>query len=480
MKKIVKILLLLLLVFPFFSYNSLNAQEEKKFVVSFTGIGCPHCAQVSPQLHSRVENGTLIVIEYEIYSNVANSQAFSTYAQSFDLDLGIPQILFNKDMKGIGDAPIIENIDSMINKAVANEIPLADGRLISFEDFNLNSLVRYPTIYSKDRVAIRKSITQLSEEENEQIKTFIYSSSINDALSSLKGNSTKAEIVKTPGGNLTYDHAIKLNGWLLQWSGDAIPVIENTDETETDDEEIAESKEEKLSIGKIISLGLADSVNPCALSILALVLISIITYNPGKRKDILLAGLSFILAVVIMYLLYGVLIIKAFQAVQSITAIREFLFSKLGINLVLGVFASIFGVLEIKDFISYKPGSIGTEMPLSLRPKVSKIIAKVTSPLAAFGVGLFVTLFLLPCTIGPYIILGGLLSSGSLITAVPSLLLYNLIFILPMLAVVLAVYFGTKKVEDITNWRNKNVRYMHLVAGILLLSIGLLMIFGKF
>jgi cytochrome c biogenesis protein CcdA len=49
-----------------------------------------------------------------------------------------------------------------------------------------------------------------------------------------------------------------------------------------------------------------------------------------------------------------------------------------------------------------------------------------------------------------------------------------------MLAVVLAVYFGTKKVEDITNWKDKNVRYMHLVAGILLLSIGLLMIFGKF
>ena len=481
MKKIIKILIPLLLIIPFFLSSTLvNGQESQKFAVSFTGIGCPHCAKVSPQLHSRVENGTLILIEYEIYSNVANSQAFSTYAQSFDLDLGIPQILFNKDIKGVGDTPIIENIDSMIEKAQANEIPLADGRVISFEDFNLNSLVRYPTIYSKDRVAIRKSITQLSEEENEQIKTFIYSSSIDDALSTLKGSSTKTEIVKTPGGNLTYDHAVKLNGWLLQWNGNALPVIEESEETKTNNEETAENQEEMLSIGKIISLGLADSVNPCALSILALVLISIITYNPGKRKDILLAGLSFILAVVIMYLLYGVLIIKAFQAVQSITAIREFLFNKIGINLILGIFASIFGVLEIKDFISYKPGSIGTEMPLSLRPKVSKIIAKVTSPLAAFGVGLFVTLFLLPCTIGPYIILGGLLSSGSLTSAVPSLLLYNLIFILPMLAVVLAVYFGTKKVEDVTNWKDKNVRYMHLVAGILLLSIGLLMIFGKF
>ena len=162
---------------------------------------------------------------------MANSQAFSTYAQSFDLDLGIPQILFNKDIKGVGDTPIIENIDSMIEKAQANEIPLADGRVISFEDFNLNSLVRYPTIYSKDRVAIRKSITQLSEEENEQIKTFIYSSSIDDALSTLKGSSTKTEIIKTPGGNLTYDHAVKLNGWLLQWNGNALPVIEESEET---------------------------------------------------------------------------------------------------------------------------------------------------------------------------------------------------------------------------------------------------------
>jgi len=82
MKKIIKILIPLLLIIPLFLSSTLvNGQESQKFAVSFTGIGCPHCAQVSPQLHSRVENGSLILIEYEIYSNVANSQAFSTYAQ---------------------------------------------------------------------------------------------------------------------------------------------------------------------------------------------------------------------------------------------------------------------------------------------------------------------------------------------------------------------------------------------------------------
>ena len=367
----------------------------------------------------------------------------------------------------------------MISSASANEVPLADGRLISFGDFNLNSLTRYPNIYSKNRVVIRKSITKISNEENDQIKNFIYSSSIEDAVSQLKGKTAEPEIVKTSSGNFTYDHAVEINGWKLQWNGNVLPTVQNSNQPTTQDEKEPQ-EDNKLSIGKIISLGLVDSVNPCALSMLALVLISIITYNPGKRKDILLAGLSFILAVVIMYLLYGVLIIKAFEIVQSITVVREFLFGKLGINIILGVFASIFGVLEIKDFISYKPGSIGTEMPLFLRPKASKLIAKVTSPLAAFGVGIFVTLFLLPCTIGPYIILGGLLSSSGVVKAIPSLLLYNLIFILPMLAVTLIVYFGTSKVEDVKDWKDKNVRYMHLIAGVLLLAIGLLMIFGRF
>ncbi len=480
MKKIIKILIPLLLIIPLFISSTLvNGQESQKFAISFTGIGCPHCAKVSPLIHKKVEEGSLIIIEYEIYNNVANAQALDTYAASFNLDLGIPQILFNKEINEAGDTPIIGNIDTMINSASANEIPLAGGRLIPFEDFNLNSLTRYPRIYSKDRVAIRESVTQLSSEENNQIKNFIYSSSIENAVSTLKGKTVEPDIVKTSSGSFTYDNAIEINGWKLQWNGNALPAVQNSNQQSTQNEK--ESQEDnKLSVGKIISLGLVDSVNPCALSMLALVLISIITYNPGKRRDILIAGLSFILAVVIMYLLYGVLIIKAFEIVQSITVVREFLFGKLGINIILGVFASIFGVLEIKDFISYKPGSIGTEMPLFLRPKVSKLIAKVTSPLAAFGVGIFVTLFLLPCTIGPYIILGGLLSSSGIANAIPSLLLYNLIFILPMLAVTLLVYFGTSKVEDVKDWKDKNVRYMHLIAGVLLLAIGILMIFGRF
>ncbi len=479
MKKILKsFLFIVLLATIFLPFVNVYAQAEinsKKFVLSFTGIGCPHCAKVAPKLHEQVEKGSLILIEYEIYKVIANSQALDTYSKAYDLNLGIPQILFNKDLKGVGDLPIIDNLENMISSSEIDTIPLSDGKLVNFEDFTLNSLERYPKIYSKERVAIRQSLTQLSDQEDSMIKNFIYADTIESALEGLNGRKAKVEDVDTPAGVIKYENALKVNGWLLQWNGEE---IQGNSTTEGDNE--SEENGSTLSIGRIITLGLADSVNPCALSILALVLISIITYNPGSRRDILLAGLAFVTAVLIMYLLYGFLIIKAFEVVQSITSIREFLYGSLGINFILGICAIILGVLGLKDFFSYKPGRVGTEMPLFLRPKVTKLIAKVTSPIAAFTVGLFVTLFLLPCTIGPYVILGGLLAEDGFLTALPSLFLYNVIFVLPMIAVTLIVYFGSKKGEDIQDWKEKNVRYMHLVTGVLLLLIGILIVLGRF
>lgn len=476
MKKIFKYLILTiflsLLFLPFSKIKSQELINENKIGIYFTGVGCPHCAKVSPVLHERVQEGNLIIIEYEIYKNIANSQSLNEYSDNYNLDLGIPQLLFSNNNHQSGDSPILENLDSMINSAKNNEISLQTGKSTTWSELNLNDLKRYPRIYSKDRIAIRESITQLDSSQNELIKGYI-SNNLN--TNTLDGKEITPQKVLTPGGTLNYENAIKVNGWILQWNGDSINSSGTTDNSNSTTEENSE-----ISLGKIISLGLADSINPCALSILALVLISIVTYNPGDKKQILLAGFSFVLAVLIMYFIYGFLIIKAFEVAQSISIIREFLYGDLNINILLGIVAIILGILGLKDYFSYKPGTIGTEMPLYLRPKVAKLIAKVTSPFAAFSIGMFVTLFLLPCTIGPYIILGGLLASDGFIKAIPSLLIYNFIFVLPMLAVIFLVYLGTSRAEDVKDWRDRNVRYMHLVAGILLFIIGILILTGKF
>ena len=460
---------LLLTLFLLPSVLKISAQEstQPKFAIYFGGIGCPHCSKVTPVLLKKVQEQKMIVMEYEIYKNLANSQALSGYADSYGLSLGIPQIMFDEENKNSGDSPILNNLDEMIQQASEGKIFLVEGESVSFDDLNLNDLTRYPTFYSKDRIAIRKSLTKLTEQQNVQVKNFISSSTIEEAIKDLDGKKSKTEKADYSGGSLKFENALEVNGWLLQWNGES---LEGDSKTTTNGTTTNESS--GVSIGKTILLGLADSVNPCAISVLALMLIAIVTYNPGNRKQILLAGLAFVLAVVIMYLFYGYLIITAFQFIQSLASIKLYIYKALGVG------AIILGVLELKDYFKYKPGGFGTEMPLFLRPKVNKIISKVTSPIGAFGMGLFVTLFLLPCTIGPYIILGGLLAEQGFINAIPMLLLYNLVFVSPMIVVTILVFIGSKKAEDVKDWKEKNVRKMHLIAGALMLLIGVLMVLG--
>ena len=228
-----------------------------------------------------------------------------------------------------------------------------------------------------------------------------------------------------------------------------------------------------LTLGKITALAAADAVNPCALAVLTLILIAILTHNPENKKKVLLAGLAFSLSVFILYLIYGLVIIQFFKSFSLfIDSFKIYLIKGLA------VLAVLLGMLNIKDFIKYRPGSFATEMPLFLRPKLKNMISKVASPKGAFLMGIFVTLFLLPCTIGPYIIASGILSYLDIIKTLPWLLYYNLIFILPMIAITLIVYFGYSTIERVSGWKEVHIRSLHLISGLLLIGIGILMFFG--
>ncbi len=226
-----------------------------------------------------------------------------------------------------------------------------------------------------------------------------------------------------------------------------------------------------ITIARIISLALADAINPCALAVMTMVLVSILLTDPDKKHRVLVGGLAFTLAVFIGYFLYGLIIIQLFKSfIRFISTIYPYLTNGLA------VLAILLGIFNIKDFIIYKPGGLATEMPMKLRPRVKQLIKKITSPRGAFYIGIFVTLFLLPCTIGPYIIASGSLSTLSFIKTIPWLILYNLIFIIPMLAITIIVYTGLTEADKISMWKEKNIKYIHLITGLLLIGLGIAII----
>jgi len=113
------------------------------------------------------------------------------------------------------------------------------------------------------------------------------------------------------------------------------------------------------------------------------------------------------------------------------------------------------------------------EIPLSWRPTMKKIINRATSPLGAFFVGFVVSLFELPCTGGPYIVILGLLAKEvTRATGIIYLLLYNLVFVMPLIILSTIIYKGLSTTEKLEKIRQEKIKILHLIAGILMLIIG--------
>jgi cytochrome c biogenesis protein CcdA len=230
---------------------------------------------------------------------------------------------------------------------------------------------------------------------------------------------------------------------------------------------------ELLSLGKITALAFANSVNPCQIAMLVLVLITILTQNQEKKKKVLFAGLAFISAVYIGYLFYGIVLVQLFQTFTGL--LRQ---GAIYVRYIFAVLSMLIGGLQIKDFFFYRQGSFATEMPIWMRPKAKKFIQKVTSPFGAFLTGFIITLFLSPCTMAPLLIATESLSQLGLIGALPWLLYFNFIIVLPLIAITLIVYKGVTTAESVAQWRERNIRKLHLIAGILLFLVGLAMLMG--
>ena len=226
---------------------------------------------------------------------------------------------------------------------------------------------------------------------------------------------------------------------------------------------------EKASLWVITCAGLVDAINPCAIAVLLILLGGLLVFKEQGRRRVLLSGFSFISALYLAYFLLGLGLISFLQ-LSGLAAV----FHRL-----IGGLAIIVGLFNIKDFIWYGGGGFVMEIPRSWRPTMQKVLLKVSSPAGAFLAGLLVTLFELPCTGGPYLFVLGLLShSLSRIEAIPLLLYYNLIFVSPLIILTFLIYLGYASVEKAIDWKERNLRLLHLIAGLLMLGLGV-WVFGS-
>jgi len=263
------------------------------------------------------------------------------------------------------------------------------------------------------------------------------------------------------------------------------PILENLEKAIMDNRGVACPKLEKvqaigstgaksslkklgaLSLVTVIGAAIVDSINPCAIAVLLILLGALLV--SGNKKKALKAGFAFTISIYIVYFLFGLGLFSALQ----VSGLSYWFYK------IIGFLAIIIGLTNIKDYFWYGAGGFVTEIPISWRPRLKKMLGAVTSPIGAFLMGFLVCLFELPCTGGPYIFILGLLAERATVMAtIPILLLYNMFFVLPLAIITLLMYFGFASVEKTTEWKEKNIRILHLVAGLIMLALGIIVVLG--
>src|SRR3989338_7066193 len=224
----------------------------------------------------------------------------------------------------------------------------------------------------------------------------------------------------------------------------------------------------QVSIELVIGAALADSINPCVFGVL-IFLMAYMTRVFKNKTRMLLAGLVYVAAVYITYFLIGLGIFSL-----ALTAGWAKPFYRFAASI-----AIIAGLFEIKDYFWYGKGFSLQMIPgASQRIKhYSKAMEKLETrhPVLRLGVaallGVFVVFVELPCTGAPYLAILGMLSTGDFASGVPLLLLYNLIFILPLFVIIGLVYAGSAS-ATLKKWKEENKGVMRLAIGLFLLALG--------
>jgi cytochrome c biogenesis protein CcdA len=206
---------------------------------------------------------------------------------------------------------------------------------------------------------------------------------------------------------------------------------------------------------------LIDSVNPCAFSIL-LVTIAFLFALGRLRGSVLAIGGLYVAGVFAVYLAIGVGLLQVLHLFET-----PHFMALLGAALLVGG-----GALSMAGELI--PGfPLRLAVPHAAHRRIATLIDRA-SLTVAFPLGALVGLCEFPCTGGPYLMAVGLLHDQATVwQGAGYLLLYNAIFVLP-LVLILLVASDKRLVEQAQAWHRDHKGRMRLWGGAAMIALGLL------
>ena len=227
-----------------------------------------------------------------------------------------------------------------------------------------------------------------------------------------------------------------------------------------------------ITLPTVLVAGVVDGINPCAFTVLLLFITALLTsVQVGAqsvnaiRMRILARGGIYIAAIFVTYLALGVGLL---QTIGLFT--RQHLPARLG-----ALFAILFGLWMLKDFFLpnwgwrlQAPGKVGA--------LAHGAAQKATVPALIVG-GFLIGLCTVPCSGAVYLgVLSLLALQPSALLGYTFLVLYNLVFVLPLIVILVAAS-ARPTLNRLAHWNIHHKEWVRLVLGGGVVVMGLIILY---
>jgi glutaredoxin len=227
----------------------------------------------------------------------------------------------------------------------------------------------------------------------------------------------------------------------------------------------------------VIGAGLVDGINPCAFTTI-IFFIAYLAFIGRKKKEVLYTGIAFTSAVFVTYLLIGLGAFKFLRVLSGFSFLRHILY------LVAACAALVFGVFSLYDYYKVRKDKIKElklQLPKAVKNRIYKVIRERTGIgnilIAALTVGFLISVLELACTGQMYLptitFVAG--ASGLRSRAILLLVIYNIMFVLPLVIVFLLSFYGTTS-QKLSRIMMKHLGKTKALTSVLFFCLGILLI----
>lgn len=468
MKKGLLLIGLILLITPVFS--------ETICVNYFTYIHCSNCEYTDPIVLDEWNDyyDNLVIIEY-VYDSWTdtNAQLLGEFSENYNSYSAVPQLIINEDDIRIGRNNV-PNFEQSIGGMESSNCTLLDSS-VSFEELNLNELPGEPKVWSNGRLLIRTGNSNVS---TELLRELLSTNDLNSIIQEHNNTISSTEPVPAPisGGEITFNNAVKVgNSWILEFNEFVNEGSGSNNTTSTNNSIIdlgifgnVNADETSLPLFTVL-IASADAFNPCAFFILTFLLSAMLYVR--SRKRILLVGFIFVFFSGLIYYLFMAAWLNVFLIMGEIMLLTS----------VAGLIALIAGVINVKDYFAFQKGvslTLPKDSKKMMQEKVDDLKKKKNIWLLISGsviLAITVNMYELLCTVGFPMIFTRILTMNNLASVdyYFYLLLYNLVYILPLSAIVVifAITLGSRRISK------KNIRRLKLLSGVMITLLGGVLLF---